>query len=468
MRVLVALLLLTSAGRAADGPVSFLRDVAPVLQESCFACHDAKKRSGKYDMTTFEKLMRGGVNGEAIVPGDLAASDFHDLIVTEDQRRMPPRDKGATLSATAAKLVADWINQGAKPDADLDPKADLVAELRRRWVPPAPPEQYTFPAVVDALAFTPDGQRLVVGGHHELTVWTVPAGELVVRIRTRAERAYALRFLPGGLLAVAGGRPGQEGDVRLYDLSTAGTDGGSVTRLDGVHDPKVMVRQLAASDDAMLCLGLSADGRRLAAGGCDRGVRVWDIAAGPVQAKLTQSVENHADWVLGVALSADGKFLATASRDKTAKVWDLAARESVTTFPGHEQPVHDVTFAEDGATLYSAGADSKLRDWKPAGGGKPGKPLGNHGSDIFRVVRQPSGTLLATASADSTVKLWDAAKKAKPRTLAGLTDYVYAVAFTPDGTLVAAGGYGGAVAVWRVADGKPVALQRQPRPAALN
>jgi WD40 repeat protein len=453
---LVALLALPV--RAADPQVSFLRDVAPVLQESCFACHDARKRSGKYDMTTFEKLMAGGANGEAVVPGKVAESDFHALIVTTDDRRMPPRDKGAAVPPERAKLVAAWIAQGAKPDAGLDPKADLVAELRRRWVPPVPPEHYRFPAVVNALAFTPDGTRLVVSGHHELTVWAVPAGKLVERVRTRAERAYAMTFLPGGLLAVAGGRPGVEGDVRLYDIAAAGPTVDGVKRLDGVSDARVLVAKLLEADDSVLCLAATPDGKLLAAGGCDRAARVWDLSAGPAKAKLTQTVENHADWVLGVALSADGKFLATASRDKTAKTWDLAAKESAVTFPDHAQPVNAVAFGPGGATVFSAGGDAKLRAWKPAGdakGGKPGASLGGHGGEIFRIAADPVKPLLATASADKSVRLWDAAKPSAVATLTGLDDYVYAVAFSPDGKWVAAGGYGGTVAVWPVAGGKP-------------
>ena len=54
-----------------DKPVSFINDVAPILKENCFACHDAKKRSGKYDMTTFAKLMAGGAEGESVTAGPL-------------------------------------------------------------------------------------------------------------------------------------------------------------------------------------------------------------------------------------------------------------------------------------------------------------------------------------------------------------------------------------------------------------
>ena len=188
--------------RPAGKPVSFIDDVAPILKECCFACHDAKKKSGKYDMTSPEKLLAGGSNGEPIVPGQAGDSDFYDMIVTTDDRRMPPRDKGEAVPKEKAAVIERWIKEGAKIDAGLDPKADLVKELRVRWKPPSPPEKYPYPAVVNALAFTPDGNALVVGGHHELTVWTVPEGKLVKRLRTRAERAYAMAFLPDGTLAV--------------------------------------------------------------------------------------------------------------------------------------------------------------------------------------------------------------------------------------------------------------------------
>ena len=134
--------------------------MAPILKENCFACHDAKKKSGKYDMTTFEKLMAGGAGRRADRRrASRTRASFHDLIVTDEAaadaaarqgRRPVPKDKVA--------VIAQWIKEGAKLDAGLDPKADLVKELRVRWKPPAPPEAYPFPAIVNALAFTPGRQ----------------------------------------------------------------------------------------------------------------------------------------------------------------------------------------------------------------------------------------------------------------------------------------------------------------------
>src|SRR5690606_9314639 len=106
-----------------------------------------------------------------------------------------------------------------------------------------------------------------------------------------------------------GGRPGQEGDVRVYDITAKGKTDRGVAVLDGVDDPKVMLKHLLDTEDSILCVAASPDGKLLAAGGCDRTVRVWDLSAGVTKAQLVQSVENHADWVLGVGISADGKYL---------------------------------------------------------------------------------------------------------------------------------------------------------------
>jgi WD40 repeat protein len=455
---LLALFAAAPGARAADTPVSFINDVAPVLKERCLACHDTRKRSGKYDMSTFEKLMAGGANGEPIVPGKPAESDFHDLMVTKDERRMPPRDKGEAMPADKANLIATWIKQGAKLDAGLDPKADLVRELRTRWTPPAPPQSYKFPPVVNALAFTPDGTKLVVGGHYELTVWDAARGTLHARLRTRAERAYALAFLKDGTLAVAGGRPGQEGDVNLYDLEAKPKETkDGVAYLDGVNDPSVRIAKLFDGDDSQLCLAVSKDGTRLAAGGTDRAVRIWDVTK-PKEAKPMQTVENHADWVLGVSFGPDGKTLFTAGRDRIAKIWDLEKKESIQSVPDHQSIVYAVAVKPDGSSGFTVGADRSLRNWKVGGDGKQIRSSAGHGDEVFKVALSPDGKLLATASADKSVRLWDVDKLSNLKTLTGLSDHVFAVAFSPDGKRVAGGGYDGKVQVWAVADGKPVVV----------
>jgi WD40 repeat protein len=384
---------------------------------------------------------------------------MYQFISSTGSSRMPPKDSGDGLSQEKIAVIGQWIREGAKLDVGLDAKSDLFRELRIRWQPPKPPASYQYPVTVTALAFTPDNKKLVVGGAYELTIWDFnqPQAKLDKRIYTRAERAYAMIFLPNGMLAVAGGRPGQEGDVRIYNVNAgnAKTENG-VAIVDGVHDPAVLVKELTETDDSVLCLGVSADGKKLAAGGCDRLIRVWDLSPGYANVKLDQTIENHADWVFGVVFAPDGKHLLTASRDKTAKVWDLTAKESVLTFPDHQNTVYSVAVKSDGKLGFSVGEDNQLRTWNAQGEGKQVRASGGHTKPIFKVVRHPTQALLATCSADQTLRLWNLDNGSAVRTMTGHTDWVYTVAFSPDGNLIASGCWNGEVKVWKVADGSLV------------
>jgi WD40 repeat protein len=146
----------------------------------------------------------------------------------------------------------------------------------------------------------------------------------------------------------------------------------------------------------------------------------------------------------------------TSSRDKTAKVWDLAAKESLLTFPDHQNYVYAVAVKADGKVGYSVGADAQLRAWNAVGEGKQIRNTGGHGGEVYRIVAHPKQPLLLTCAADKTVRVWNADSGAAVKTLSGLTDYVYALAVSPDGELVAAGGYEGEVKVWKLADGAMV------------
>jgi WD40 repeat protein len=439
---------------APNGPVSFINDVAPILKENCFACHDSKKRKGKLDMTTYESFRKGGDKDDPVAPGKPDESHIIDRLTEKGPGRMPPKESGEALPPAKIAVIERWIQEGAKLDAGLSPKTDLVRELRARWQPPAPLATYKIPEKVTALAFTSDNQKLVVGGHHELTVWDINQAKLEKRIATRAERTYALAWLPDGMLVVAGGRPGQEGDVRVYNMN-----GGNpkvvngVAMLDGVNDKAVMIKQLLEADDSVLCLAVSNDGKKLASGGCDRMVHVWDLSAGVASGQEEQAIENHADWVMGVAFTPDGQRLLTASRDKTAKVWDLKAKESLMTFPDHQNGVYGVAVKADGKMGFSVGEDGQLRRWNAAADGKAVAPTGAHGKPAFKVVLHPKQPLLATCGADQSVRIWNADTLAAVRTLSGHTDWVYTVAFSPDGNLLASGSWNGEVKVWKVTDG---------------
>ena len=79
----------TAYGQSPKGPVSFINDVAPILQKNCFACHDAKKKKGKFEMTTYENFRKGGKE-DPIVPGKSKDSLIIDVLTSTGLNRMPP------------------------------------------------------------------------------------------------------------------------------------------------------------------------------------------------------------------------------------------------------------------------------------------------------------------------------------------------------------------------------------------
>src|SRR5947209_7784678 len=105
-----------SAQTPAAKPVSFINDVAPILKENCFACHDAKKRKGKLDMSTYESLRKGGSKEDPIVPGKPDDSLLIDLLTSKDRLRMPPRESGDPLPPDRIAVIARWIAEGARLD----------------------------------------------------------------------------------------------------------------------------------------------------------------------------------------------------------------------------------------------------------------------------------------------------------------------------------------------------------------
>ncbi len=461
--VLFLLLMAPPEVSAQNKKVSFINDVAPILKKNCFSCHDAKTKKGKFDMTTYENFRKGGRNDDPVIPGMPRISYLMDVLTAKDLSRMPPQDVGGPLPKEQIDLIAAWIQQGAKLDSGIKPTANLRVELRNRWQPPDLLASYERPALINAVAFSSDNKKLLTTGYHELMVWDIQSGKLEKRLHTRSERAHDLVFLKDGLLAVAGGRPGQEGDVRIYNLNAKPKkDIDGVAILDGVSDKSVLVAEWLRTDDEILTQDLSDDGKTLAAAGCDRLIRVWDVSKGIQNPRLLDSIENHADWVLSVNFSADGRYLVTASRDKSAKVWDLKSKESLVTFPSHGDIVWGAVMAPNGKLGISAGADRQLRFWnteeKSKNLGKQTRNTGGHSKPIFKLVehRQGNKQTLVTCSADGTVRIWDGSNGRNLKTLSGFKDWVYAVDISSNGELVAAGGYSGIIRLWKTNDGSLV------------
>ncbi|EAQ87577.1 hypothetical protein CHGG_04196 [Chaetomium globosum CBS 148.51] len=109
------------------------------------------------------------------------------------------------------------------------------------------------------------------------------------------------------------------------------------------------------------------------------------------------------------------------------------------TLEGYNCLVSIVAFSPDGNTLVSASADTTIRLWDIATGAYR-QTLEGHSLWVTAVVFSPDGNILASASVDQTIRLWDIATSTHRQTLEGHSNSVTTVAFSPDGNILASSG----------------------------
>lgn len=115
--IAIAVLVSAASTRAADAPVSFNRDIRPILSDNCFYCHgfDPKNRKADLRLDTPDGAAAEHDGARAIVPGDLAKSELWQRINSTDKDEvMPPPKAHKSVTAEQKEMLKRWIEQGAR------------------------------------------------------------------------------------------------------------------------------------------------------------------------------------------------------------------------------------------------------------------------------------------------------------------------------------------------------------------
>ena len=203
------------------------------------------------------------------------------------------------------------------------------------------------------------------------------------------------------------------------------------------------MRKLIEKPDCCLLRGVfSPDGYRIAIAESDA-VSLWDARNGQ---KLLRLAGVGSTYPGPMAFSSDGSRLAAGGGDKVVRVWDTQSGKEVLTLRGHEGNVRSVAFSPDGRHILT-NADEALV-WDARSGARVASLLG------YAEVFSPDGRFIVTAGRD--VRLWEFAPAAPARLLRDEGN-PRGFQFSPDGSLIAAIA-GDDVLVWRPGQDTPVRL----------
>ena len=250
--------------------------------------------------------------------------------------------------------------------------------------------------LIRSLAWSPDGTRLASAGlDGRVKVWEVASGRAIFVLPSDHGRVWSVAWSPEGTRLAAGS---EDGTIRVVE---------GLKQTPKVHDFKAHEPRTLGTAGAhgARILAWSPQGDRLASGGTDRLVKLWD----PIRGAELARMQGHKDYVMGVAWSPDGKRLASAGADRLVIAWDAKTGRKLSTMRGHNDFVDAVAWSPDGTRLASAGLDNSVRVWDPRTGEETFVLRGNAGF-FHDVSWHPDGAQLAAASSDGQIWIWDATR----------------------------------------------------------
>lgn len=329
----------------------------------------------------------------------------------------------------ARSLLQNHVPQPGQPDL-------RGFEWRYLWQQCRSEELFSLPGHTNTarvLAFSPDGQRIAVGGDSGTTMILDLGTRQKIAVLPGTNAILTAEFSPDGeSLAI-----GSHLDIRLWDTRS----------FKMVRELPAAVAPALFSPDGrhLLCYRKPSSGKRVDPLKEDWRLDVWDTATWSVVNSLEIPVSGSRsggsrDLYVQPVFGADGKRLAVLAGDTIRRFSFPELRETLVVpekIPAGSSARPFIALSSDNRTLATVspvGFGVRLWDLE---NNREMRILPGHADHIFSAAFSPDGTVLATGSPDQTIKLWDVATGALLKTFAGQGDEVIAVAFSPDGRQLA-------------------------------
>lgn len=304
-------------------------------------------------------------------------------------------------------------------------------------------------AAINCLCFNHDGSLLAVESYDKtIKIIDVKSRTVIYTLVDCEDNVSTIAFSPDGAVLAMGGKGNT---IKLWNVERRALNATLNRHTDYIH-----------------MIAFNHDGTLLASSGRDNMINIWNVKT----KQVTNIIQNRNDFVSSIAFNHDGSVLA-ASMDNTITLWNMKTFKQDAVLGSHNDFIYKIAFSSDGSLLASASADKTVKLWDV----KTKKLLAlfvrnkdfvnNRSAEfiemqakfltshpiylhdfVYTVAFSPDGVLLASGGGDNMVKLWDVRSKKQVSILRGHEKFVYTIAFSPDGSLLASGSGNGVVRIW--------------------
>jgi WD40 repeat protein len=322
------------------------------------------------------------------------------------------------------------------------------------------------------IAFSPDGKQVLTGSWDQTArLWDLATGREVQKFLGHTSMVITVAFYGDGTQIMTGS---EDKTLRLWDIKTGSElnqwfieEPVSAFSLDGNYavgysetdnanhlwDLKTLTKTYSFTypgQPIRYSTRFSLDGKYLLAVYGNE-IVVSDVASG----QELQVFRGHTDTSWDLALSPDGTDVLSASYDGTARLWDIQTGQEIRQFRGHTGAVDSVAFSSDGQRILTGGADGVVLLWdiEP----HPELPIldGKNGG-MFGVAFSPDGTHLATNVVNNVLQMWDVDSGKLLWSKKGNGFALWALAFSPNGEYLLSGNMDGVTTLWDAETGQEV------------